>query len=77
MDNRYRPIACDLHDQYLAWSTLKRRVLVEHIAEDGSQLADEGLITDVFTQGDDRSEWMMLSTGRRIRLDRIDRVSAV
>ena len=73
----YRPIDCSLHDQYLAWATLKSPVAVLYTGEDGEERTSTGLIIDVFTSAEDRAEWMVLDNGERIRLDRIRQTSVL
>jgi Rho-binding antiterminator len=70
----YRPIACSVHDQYLAWATLRTPIDVDYT--DGTDIngSAKGLITDVFTSAEDRAEWMVLDTGVHIRLDKILRI---
>ena len=71
---RYTPIACSQHDQYLAWATLRQAIDVLYNDEAGQERSATGRIVDVFTQ-QDRTEWMILDSGERIRLDRIRRTS--
>lgn len=71
---RYTPIACSQHDQYLAWATLRQAIDVLYNDEAGQERSATGRILDVFTQ-QDRTEWMILDSGERIRLDRIRRTS--
>jgi transcriptional antiterminator Rof (Rho-off) len=71
---RYTPIACSQHDQYLAWATLRQEIDVLYSDEADQERSATGRIMDVFTQ-QDRTEWMALDSGERIRLDRIRRTS--
>lgn len=73
-DTPYLPVDCALHDAYLAWATQRVPVRIEHLAPNGDLLEHEGVIKDVSTDPD-RSEWMTLGDGTRIRLDRIKRSS--
>lgn len=68
------PIACSVHDQYLAWATLRQEIDVLYSEEADQERSATGRIMDVFTQ-QDRTEWMVLDSGERIRLDRIRRTS--
>ena len=70
----YVPINCSIHDQYLAWATLRQVVTVNYNDETGEEHIVTGRIVDVFTK-EDRTEWMMLEGGEQIRLDRIQRSS--
>lgn len=73
----YVSIPCSLHDQYLAWATLRFAVEVIAFDEAGIKVSVRGIITDVFTERSDRSEWMVMDSGQRIRLDRITSVQEV
>jgi hypothetical protein len=75
MSSGYVPIACGLHDQYLAWATQRTPVAVVHADENGNQVHSTGVIADVRTVADG-SEWMELADGTLIRLDRIRQASA-
>lgn len=65
----YRPIACTLHDQYLAYATMRTTVAVEYLGTEGQVRSVSGVIGDVYT-ADDSTEWMMIAD-ERVRLDRI------
>jgi transcriptional antiterminator Rof (Rho-off) len=67
----YHPIACSLHDQYLAWATLRIRVNVEHVDALGAVQMISGVIVDVHTRSEDAAEWMVIGDHPAIRLDRI------
>lgn len=69
----YRPIACALHDQYLAWTTERRIVVVHHRDGTGVDNTLTDRIKDVYTRAD-ATEWMVMASGTEIRLDRIHRV---
>jgi hypothetical protein len=71
----YRPIACTLHDQYLAYATLRTTVAVEYLGTEGQVRSVSGVIGDVYT-ADDRTEWMLIADAR-IRLDRILQVAPI
>ena len=64
----YTPIDCNLYDRYEAAATLKRTVVLT--MDTGEEV--QGVITDLFIR--DRTEWLRLSDGAEIRLDRIMRM---
>ena len=74
MSANYVPIACGLHDQYLAWATQRTPLTIQHVDEAGAERTSAGIIADVRTLPD-RSEWMELTDGTLIRLDRIQHAS--
>lgn len=74
MSTGYVPIACGLHDQYLAWATQRAPVALVHVDEGGNLMQSAGVIVDVRTVADG-SEWMELADGKLIRLDRIRQAS--
>ena len=65
----YVPIDCSLHDRYLAWATLRKEISITFM-DHGTQQVTQGRIIDVFTDHD-RTEWLKMTNGERIRLDRI------
>lgn len=64
-EKTYAPIDCNLYDRYEAAATLKRTVVLTTDTGEEAQ----GVITDLFIR--DRIEWLRLSDGMEIRLDRI------
>lgn len=69
----YRPIACSLHDQYLAWATERRVVIVSYQDGSGGHHTVTDRIKDVYTRAD-ATEWMVMARGTEIRLDHIRQV---
>jgi transcriptional antiterminator Rof (Rho-off) len=69
----YRPIACGLHDELLAFAT--RRCICEIVVrsgETGELRSVRTRILDVFTKGSE--EFARLESGETVRLDRLERV---
>lgn len=71
----YRPIACTLHDQYLAYATMRTTVAVEYLGTGGQVRSVSGVIGDVYT-AEDSTEWMMIAD-ERVRLDWILSIAPV
>lgn len=72
---KYIPIECALHDQYLAYATMRTPVAVEYRGPEGQVFSVCGVIVDVYTSADG-AEWMLIA-GEKIRLDRILHVAPV
>lgn len=72
-DDAYTPIDCSLHDELLLLALRRREVrLAVRSAEAADEEAPErlrGRVVDVLTR--DGAEWLVLESGRRIRLDRL------
>lgn len=64
----YTPIDCSLHDRLEAAATLRRRVLLRYDAGD-EQVEENGGIVDIRTRAG--AEYLVLSSGTEVRLDRI------
>lgn len=71
----YRPIDCTLHDQYLAYATMRTTVAVEYLGTEGQVRRVSGVIGDVYT-ADDSTEWMVIAD-ERVRLDWIQSIAPV
>lgn len=65
----YRPISCDFHDVLEATATLRRLARIEFMDEAGNRLLRDARIVDLVTRPD--GEFMQLSSGESVRLDRI------
>ena len=72
-DTEYRPIDCSLHDQYEAWAVRRTPVTVEWTSEEGDPMRAEARITDIRVR--DGAEYLVLSSGDVVRLDRLQRVA--
>ena len=68
-DPPYRPIDCSLHDELEAAATRRDLVDVTYAAPEGEQRLTEVQIVDVGAR--DGAEYLRLSTGVEVRLDRI------
>lgn len=65
----YTPIACGVHDRLEAYATRAVPCAIEYRSEEGETLRRVARFVDIYaTQG---VEYLELSTGERIRLDRI------
>jgi Rho-binding antiterminator len=72
-DTEYRPVDCSLHDHYEAWAVRRTLLTVEWISEDGSPRHTDARISDIRVR--DGAEYLVLSSGDVIRLDRLERVA--
>jgi len=69
----YEPDSCRLYDEL--GLRMLRGIPCKLIVDSGDTETIRAVIRDVFTEGD--AEYVLLDTGRRIRLDRIQRVDDV
>lgn len=74
MENKYKPIACHFYDE-LESLAVKRTKLHIIYSEDNEQKEIEDLIVDFKTQN--KEEFMILSSGLQIRLDKIVSVTKI
>lgn len=70
----YHPIDCSVHDRLEAFATLRTMCRIAFRAADGRFGEEVGRIVDVFTRGSE--EFLRTSSGREIRLDRLESVEA-
>ena len=75
ISNPYKPIDCSLHDQLLAFATLKQVVDI-HFQEAGQEKHVQGKIIDVYT-AKTKEEFLKLDSGQEIRLDQLTLVGGV
>lgn len=68
MDN-YQPINCDFYDELEARATLRRSCHIEFRDVSGQNQSIEAVIKDLYIRS--KVEYMLLSTGLEIRLDRL------
>ena len=68
--NDYRPIECSLHDRYEAAAVRRQRLHVSWAEADGTRRRTEGRISDIRVR--DGAEYLVMSGGEEIRLDRIE-----
>ncbi|HEY1090927.1 MAG TPA: hypothetical protein VGE47_07545 [Burkholderiaceae bacterium] len=71
----YQPISCELHDLLEARATARQPVPLRFVDADGTvQLRSAG-IADVFAR--EGAEYLVLSTGENLRLDRLVEVDGI
>jgi transcriptional antiterminator Rof (Rho-off) len=70
----YQPIDCSVHDRLEAFATLRTMCCIAFRTADGRLGEEVDRIVDVFTRG--REEFLRTSSGREIRLDRLESVEA-
>lgn len=73
MKKTYQPINCGFHDVLLAVATRRIYSRIHYITEIGEWLYTDALIKDVFTRN--KEEFLKLSSGEEIRLDRVLQVN--
>lgn len=71
--NDYEPIDCGIHDQLLERATLRIPTEIEYHNDEGETMVVQDVIDDVFSHRG--AEYLRLSGGVQIRLDRIVRFS--
>jgi Rho-binding antiterminator len=71
----YAPIACSVHDELEAAATLGRLVTLTYEEPDGRREARTDRITDVGSR--DGAEYVRLSSGVEVRLDRVVEVDGI
>lgn len=67
--DRYEPIDCGVHDQFLEWATLRQPVAITYESNNGDTSVANDVIKDVYTK--DGAEYLRLADGLEIRLDKI------
>lgn len=71
----YEPVSCDFIDQLEVYSLHKTPINVKVMNDDGEVAWIKGTVQDIFTQ--DHAEFVKLTEGSEIRLDRILEVKAL
>lgn len=71
----YQPINCEFHDVLESLATTRKHVDVEYLDIDGVLQKQYALILDVYVR--DRAEYLGLSSGETLRLDRIVAVNGI
>jgi len=69
MDQPYQPIACEIHDEFLAQASLRRQCELTVRQADGQTATVSGVIADVYTR--EGAEYLVLRDGPTFRLDQI------
>jgi transcriptional antiterminator Rof (Rho-off) len=70
----YTPVACSFYDE-LGLRMMRGQACTLVVGEEDASQTVEGVIEDVYTEGD--AEYVRLDDGRRIRLDLIQQVDDV
>jgi len=65
----YNPISCDFHDILEAAATTRKPVHVRFLDEEGSLQHRSASIVDIFSR--EGAEYLSISTGETMRLDRV------
>ena len=65
----YRPISCDYHDVLLATASKRMTAKIQYKSDIDEFITEHAVIKDVYTQNGE--EFMVLSSGTIIRLDRL------
>ncbi len=65
----YHPISCEFHDRLEDLATLRKPTQLHFRDETGADQRRDAVITDVFALNGE--EFVSLSTGERVRLDRL------
>ncbi len=66
---KYQPISCDFHDELTLLAIRRTKCEVVFKTEDGNDATVEAIIEDIFTRNSE--EFLLLSGGIKIRLDRL------
>lgn len=74
MENNYKPIACHFYDELEALAVKRTKLHIIYL-EDNKQKEIEDLIVNFKTLN--KEEFMILSSGLQIRLDKIVRVDKI
>lgn len=75
METTYKPIDCNFYDVLEAAATENRYVKIYYYTEIGEMLSAMAVVKNIYTK--DKMEFLVLSTGEEIRLDRIVRIDDV
>ena len=67
--DRYTPISCDFHDVLEVAATTRKAVRVRFVDETGALQQRSATIVDVFSRRG--AEYLWISTGETLRLDRL------
>lgn len=65
----YQPISCEFHDVLESLATTRQAAEVEYRDTDGSLRNVRAVIRDVYVR--DHAEYLVLSSGETLRLDRL------
>ena len=72
----YKPIACHLHDHIEHFATLRKKVMIQYLDNQGSEQSVESIIVDWVNTGE--GEYVVLKDNNmRIRFDFLLRVGEI
>ena len=71
----YIPVNCEFHDYLEEFAMRRKQLNVNYLDETGVAQQREAVITDVFAK--EGADYMTLSTGELIRLDRLIEVDGI
>lgn len=75
MEKTYKPIDCGFYDHLEAAATIKKYVKLQYFTEIREFITVMAVVKNLYTK--DGEEFLVLSTGDEIRLDRIVRIDEV
>lgn len=68
MNTAYTPISCSFYDRLEAWAVRRERVEIQFRSQENDAVQHvTGIIADLFSK--DKAEYLIVSTGEKIRLD--------
>jgi Rho-binding antiterminator len=73
--SHYAPISCEFHDRLEDLATLRKPACVSFLGDDGMPQQRNATITDVYARMG--AEYLALSSGEIVRLDRLVEVDGV
>ena len=71
----YKPISCEFHDILEATATTRKVVDLQFVDDEGTLQSRSARIVDVYSR--DAAEYISLSSGETVRLDRLRAVDRV
>lgn len=74
MEKKYKPIACHFYDELESFAVKRTKLHIIYL-EDDEEKEIEDLIVDFKTKN--KEEFMILSSGKQIRLDKIISVEEI
>ena len=75
MNNNYKPIDCGYHDHLEAAASKREFVKLQYLSDIREFQTATGVINDIETRSGE--EYLTLSTGEEVRLDRIVRLNDI
>jgi Rho-binding antiterminator len=71
----YMPINCNYYDVLEGYATLRQKVKIDYVNDEGEPIVEETLFKDFQTKN--KEEFALLASGTVVRLDRITHVTPV